>query len=166
MNKSGKNFSVYVDEQGHYSKFYLLLNQRLHRKTWRPKLPDHRPLSVGAPFSIIRHSDQFIKITHSRPKDIPAILKHCEKLWRKALAARNPRKSMQYIAELEWWFFAANPTGRCGASLGTCLSLILQLRTEQNMPSYFRHLDWYSLSHDLSAYSDWRIRTFFKTKYV
>jgi hypothetical protein len=79
-------------------------------------------------------------------------------LWNKGLKSRSPQEALGHIAEFEWWFFAANPLGRCGASLGTCLSLALQMATGNTIPSRFRHLDWQSLSRDLPDYRRWRIR--------
>jgi hypothetical protein len=154
---AGRDHTVFyspVKRQGPTRPFFLNIERLNFQKRWscKPK----RPVTTSAPLSIQKKNKNSFVVYHSRSRDVPKILRYLEKLWDNILCEPDQKKVVALLSEFEWWFFAANPAGRCGASLGDALSIVLQIRKKLPLRNRFEHLDWEALSRPLEDYIEWR----------
>jgi len=96
-------------------------------------------------------------IYNSFSRDVPKIVKHLERLWKRALIANSQREKVAAIAEFEWFFFQSNPLTRAAASIGDVMSLNLQYHLGLPMRTEFKHLDFYALTMTKDEYIEWRL---------
>ncbi len=108
-------------------------------------------------YTIKRLADGTIEMYHAFNQDVPAILKHLNRLWDSILQTKDLHRQVERLAEFEWWFITANVTARSGAGIGDALSLILQRKTNIPVRQEFQHIDWDVLSRSLSQYIIWRV---------
>ena len=110
-------------------------------------------------YRVIRTGDGSVVVHHAQNADVARLLAHLGCLWDEALAARDPRRRLEAIAEFEWWFMATNVTARSGAGIGDALSLSLQRTAGLALRSSFRRLDCEALCRSPQEYIAWRSRT-------
>lgn len=103
-----------------------------------------------------------IFIYHAANEEVPDILTYLQHIWEAVLnsasqtEALNQKEAIKWIARFEWWFIAPNITGNAGASLGNCLSLVLQLYLNLPIKTGFQHIDWDILTMALEDYIAFR----------
>ncbi len=146
------------------SKGYPELYQKLMRKKNEFELSKNGILTYRKTYrfgatrtkydQIIEVDNDFLefKIYHADPNSVPLILFHLQDLWTEILSNSNLDKRDRLIAEMEWWFYQANPYIRAGASIGNALSLIAQSLTGKILDDHFEHHDWDALSSTLEEY--------------
>ncbi|HEX4924019.1 MAG TPA: hypothetical protein VFV50_08030 [Bdellovibrionales bacterium] len=153
--RSRSNFDTTIEPWSPFQK-YFKATPPPRRRLWTPEGPCHG--LRHPPLVIQRLPNGRIRIRHSSSGDIPKVLSHLGNLWDRALAAADSREALRLIAEFEWWFFAANPAGRCGASLGNALALALSLKCGLPPRRRFYHLDFHAFKREPRAYVKWRMR--------
>ncbi|MBF0479788.1 MAG: hypothetical protein HQL26_09925 [Candidatus Omnitrophica bacterium] len=83
------------------------------------------------------------------------------RLWVKIYnKSENFDERKKALADLEWWFFQANPAGRAGASMGDALSMIAQINLGIKIRETYVHQDLVALSSTLEDYRETRAKEF------
>jgi len=100
-----------------------------------------------------------IKVHHASDHEIPALLEYLGYLWDSVLSSPTTTLAAKDLARFEWLFFCSNITGLAAASIGNCLSLILQIALDISFSEGFENSDWYALAMPLENYLEWRVNT-------
>ena len=158
-NLRGQSLTT-IEKTGSYGQLFKLLRSAYFADTQNSHeycltLPDNGSWTRKIDYAAQPES---ITIHHASDSQIPALSRYLEHLWDTALLSSSTIDlAATNLARFEWLFFCSNLTGLAAASIGKCLSLILQKALDISFSEGFENSDWYALAMPLEKYLEWRV---------
>jgi len=156
-----------ITPSGQYGNLHKLALKRLpgfRRDGWRLLGSHYTETPIGKERVITNHffapgnsdNPQGIYSLHVAPAQQAIVFSHLGDTWKRAFTARTPKDALRKVAEYEWWFYQANPTGRGGANIGDCMSASLRMSLGLPLDRRYAHRDYEALTLPLNEYVSMR----------